>query len=177
MSFALQWMPGVLRAADIKVIEQPGWQTRGHGDMKAVKAILCHHTGGAKKGNLPTLNILVKGRPDLPGPLSQLGLGRDGTFYIIAAGKSYHAGRGAWRGIVDSDNSYMIGIEAENTGLPDDPWPEVQVDAYARGCAALAKHCGLTVNEVIGHKEYAPKRKVDPSFDMAAFRKRVSGFM
>jgi hypothetical protein len=38
-------------------------------------------------------------RPDLSGPLAQLCLGRDGAFYIIAAGRAYHAGAGNWQGV------------------------------------------------------------------------------
>jgi N-acetyl-anhydromuramyl-L-alanine amidase AmpD len=74
----------------------------------------------------------------------------------------------------------MVGIEAENTGLDNDqPWPEVQVDAYARGVAALARHAGFGVEMVCGHKEWAlPKgRKIDPTFDCDAFRMRVAGVL
>lgn len=47
-----------------------------------------------------------------PGPHAQLGLGRDGTFYIIAAGRCNHAGKGNWKGVTDG-NGFFIGIEAE----------------------------------------------------------------
>ena len=174
MTFSLTWLPGVLRAAGLKVAEQPGWETRGHGDMGPVLGVLCHHTAGAKTGDAPSLKIVTEGRRDLAGPLSQLVLGRSGTFYMVAAGKCWHAGAGTWQGVT-SGNTHLIGIEAENTGLKDDPWPEVQMDAYARGCAAILKHIGGAPIMVAGHKEYAtPKgRKSDPSFDMAKFRDRV----
>lgn len=182
MAYSLLWLPQVLRDAGLTVVEEPGWQDRGHGDMGKVQGILCHHTGGPLKGEFPDIQVLIKGRPDLPGPLSQLGLGRSGAFYIIAAGKGYHAGAGNWQGVTDG-NSHFIGIEAENTGETSgaraDPWPEVQLDAYARGCAAILKHIGAQPIMAAGHKEYAtPKgRKDDPSFDMSSFRTRVAGFM
>lgn len=179
MAYKLAWMADVLRKAGCKVIEKPGWQTRGHGDMKGVRGILCHHTAEAIDNNTdPVSDLLVRGRPDLPGPLSQLGLGQDGSYYLIAAGKSYHAGKGEWKpmGLSDNGNSWLIGIEAENNGLQE-TWPDVQMDAYARGCAAMCTYLKLPVAAVIGHKEYAPRRKTDPSFDMVAFRKRVEGFM
>jgi hypothetical protein len=141
--------------------------------------IICHHTAGPRQGNMPSLKTIREGRPDLPGPLSQLGLGRDGTFYVIAAGRCNHAGDGIWRDIT-TGNSSFIGIEAENTGLADDfPWPAVQMDAYARGAAAILKHIGQGPEFCAGHKEYAlPRgRKSDPSFDMAAFRSSVASFM
>lgn len=177
--FRLTWLASVLRDAGLKTIEKPGWQTRGHGDMKGVRGILCHHTAEAIDANTdPVSDLLMRGRPDLEGPLAQLGLGQDGTYYIIAAGKAYHAGTGAWKpmGLLDNGNSWLIGIEAENNGLGE-KWPDVQMDAYARGAAALAKHAGLKVDAIIGHKEYAPKRKTDPSFDMNAFRKRCAEHM
>ena len=83
--------------------------------MGEVQGVLCHHTTGPKVGNMPTLNLLIEGRPDLAGPLAQLGLGRDGTFYVVAAGLCNHAGDGAYRSIV-AGNTHLIGIEAENTG-------------------------------------------------------------
>ncbi len=116
---------------------------------------------------MPSLRTLINGREGLPGPLSQLGLGRDGTFYVIAAGRANHAGRGEWRGVVNG-NSNFIGIEAENTGRDNDlPWPEVQIDAYQRGVAAILKHIGRGEEFCAGHKEYAlpRRRKVDPRFD------------
>src|SRR5579871_6896323 len=119
MAYSLTWLADILRNAGLKVAECPGWQTRGHGDMGEVKGILCHHTAGGKTGNMPSLDTIINGRPDLSGPLAQLGLGRDGTFYIIAAGRCYHAGTGAWKGVT-TGNSSFIGIEAENTGLGDD---------------------------------------------------------
>ena len=94
MAFSLLWLADVLKNAGLKVAQIPGWQDRGRGDVGQILGILCHHTAGGKNGNMPSLDLLVKGRPDLPGPLSQLGLGRDGTYYIIAAGRCNHAGKG-----------------------------------------------------------------------------------
>jgi peptidoglycan hydrolase-like protein with peptidoglycan-binding domain len=174
MAFSLTWLSDVLQAADLKVAEQPGWPTRGRGDIGPVRGVMCHHTAGPRAGNMPSLGVITHGRGDLPGPLAQLGLGRDGTFYVIAAGRANHAGRGRWRGLA-TGNSSFIGIEAENTGGPDDPWPQAQLDAYRRGVAALLVKIGADAGMCCGHKEYAlpPGRKTDPSFDMAAFRADV----
>lgn len=179
MPNSLIWLPDVLKAAGLKVAQVDGWQDRGRGDIGRILGVLCHHTAGPKKGNMPSLDTLIKGRSDLPGPLAQLGLGRDGTYYIIAAGKANHAGKGAWKGVVNG-NTHLIGIEAENTGLPDDsPWPKVQIDAYSRGVAAILKHIGQPVDFCAGHKEYAQPagRKSDPDFDMTTFRTSVAAVM
>lgn len=171
------WLADVLRGAGLKVAEQPGWKMRGHAPMGVVKGVLLHHTAGPRTGNMPSLGVVTNGRPDLAGPLCNLALGRDGTWYVVSAGLAYHAGRGAWQGIA-AGNSQMIGVEAENDGIGE-PWPESQMDAYARGCAAILKHIGAASVMAAGHKEYAlPKgRKIDPTFDMPAFRLRVASLM
>lgn len=176
MSFRLTWLPMALRNAGLKVALVDGWETRGRGDVGETVGVICHHTAGPQSGNMPSLNTLINGRSDLPGPLAQLGLGRDGTYYVIAAGRCNHAGPGSWHGIT-SGNTSFIGIEGENTGRPEDGWPGVQMDAYRRGVAAILQHIGRGAEFCCGHKEYAPNRKPDPLFDMNPFRALVTGIM
>jgi hypothetical protein len=168
----------VLRAAGQKVYEVPGWQTRGHGSMSDIRGVLAHHTGTAGAGNYPSLAVVRDGRSDLPGPLANLGLARDGTWYVIAAGLAYHAGTGSmpWCG-TNNGNEHLIGIEAESNGGGKD-WTSAQLDAYPRGVAALLKNYGLTSARAIGHKEWAPGRKPDPTgIDMNTFRSQVQAAM
>src|SRR5881392_2639111 len=179
MAFSLTWLPDVLKAAGLRVaVVDDQWKTRGRGDMGKVVGVICHHTAGPKNGNMPSLKTIINGRSDLPGPLAQLGLGRDGTYYVIAAGRAFHAGAGQWQGVT-TGNSSFIGIEAENMGTSADPWPAVQVDAYQRGVAAILQHLGKGPEFCAGHKEYAlPKgRKPDPTLDMKAFRAAVTSIM
>ncbi len=179
MAFKLTWLPTVLKNAGLKVAEVDGWPNRGVADMPAAKGVMCHHTAGPAAGNMPSLRVLVNGRPDLPGPLCQLGLGRDGTYYVIAAGRANHAGVGQWEGVT-AGNAAFIGIEAENVGLPSDPWPAIQLEAYQRGAAAILKHLQQSAIMCCGHKEYAlPKgRKPDPhSINMTVFRRQVARYM
>lgn len=187
MAFSLIWLPEVLKAASLKVALEDGWENRGRGDVGQVLGVICHHTGGAgpERGNMPSLRTLKNGRTAspglaaLPGPLSQLGLGRDGTFYVIAAGRAIHAGTGKFKGVV-TGNSSFIGIEAENTGKPSDmPWPAVQLDAYHRGVAAILKRLGKDATFCCGHKEYAlpSGRKNDPTLNMESFRTSVAAIL
>ncbi len=185
MALSLIWLADVLEGAGLKVAPVEGWETRGRGDIGAPLGVMCHHTAGSRHGNMGSLGVLVEGRRGgagveaLPGPLAHLGLGRDGTYYVIAAGRCNHAGLGAWMGI-RGGNTHFIGIEAENTGLPNDqPWPDVQVDAYQRGVAAILKHLNRPASFCCGHREYAlpAGRKTDPTLDMDAFRLAVSGLM
>ena len=178
MSYSLSWLPSVLKSAGLEFIEVEGWLNRGHGDFGIPKGILCHHTGGPRKGDIEDLNVLVKGRHDLKGPLCNLGLGRRGKFYVIAAGKAWHSGLGFWQGVTNG-NSQLIGIEAENVGDKTDPWPEKQLIAFKKGCAAILKHIGANPIMCAGHKEFALPhgRKNDPSFDMNKFRDEIKNLM
>jgi len=176
MSFANNFdLPQVLLRAGVKVSEHPGWKTRGRGVLN-IKGIICHHTASQPGKNAPSLGTVVNGRSDLPGPLCQILLGRDGTAYIVSAGRANHAGRGIWHGITNG-NGEMLGIEAENSGVGE-PWPEKQVEAYVRICAAICVWKKFGAEMVAGHKEYAlPKgRKPDPNhgFNMVDFRLRVA---
>jgi hypothetical protein len=176
MPFSLTWLPDVLLEAGLKVAKVDGWDLRGLGDMGEVFGVICHHTAGPKGLNMPSLNTIINGRSDLRGPLAQLGLGRDGTFYVVAAGKCNHAGPGVWNGVT-AGNTHFIGIEAENTGLGDDlPWPDVQMQAYRHGVAAILRHVNRDAEWCTGHKEFALPhgRKDDPSFEMVEFRGFVS---
>ena len=165
----------ILRDAGLTVIEVDGWQTRAHGPLTEIRSIICHHTAGSPTGDYPSLPIVRDGRPDLSGPLAQLGLGRSGTWYVIASGLSYHAG------VVNDptlfSNKHAIGIEAEGTGVPSSDtghsyWPEVQWQSYIQGVKALQKAYDVPTARVRGHKEVAspPGRKVDPNFSMDEFR-------
>ena len=180
MSYSLTWLADTLKAAGLKVAECPGWKTNGISEIGEIAGVICHHTATTNlNGNMPSLNTIIQGRSDLRGPLSQLGLGRDGTFYVIAAGKCQHAGPGVWKGVT-AGNSHFIGIEAENAGnAAKEGWPEVQMDAYRRGVAAILKYLGKDASDCAGHKEYATPhgRKPDPNFDMDAFRSAVANIL
>jgi N-acetyl-anhydromuramyl-L-alanine amidase AmpD len=185
------WLPDVLLAAGLKISRKDGWETRGLDTFGPPLGVMIHHTVGPKTGNMPSLDVLTNGRPAtarssaLSGPLAHLGLARDGTFYIISARRANHAGTGSWQDpalpgapAMTSGNTHFIGIECENTGLTNDfPWPDVQMDALRRGVAAQLRKISATPGMCCGHKEYAPRRKIDPLFDMNAFRVSVGEIM
>lgn len=173
-------LASILRGAGLPVVEVAGWQTRGHGQMTGVRGVLWHHTATAAsaRGDYPSQNIVTNGRSDLPGPLANLGLGRNGTWYVIAAGLAYHAGSGSHPAVGTNGNAYLIGIEAEHPGTAGNPWPAAQIDSYRRGTAALLRAYGLGADRCIAHREWAPGRKIDPyGLDMAAERRYVANFM
>jgi N-acetyl-anhydromuramyl-L-alanine amidase AmpD len=175
----LTWLPDVLTGAGLKVSLVPGWESRGQDSLGRILGVICHYTATPDATrNMPTLDLLLRGREDLPGPLCQLGLGRDGTYYVVASGRANHAGRGEWNGIT-TGNTNFIGIEAENSGRANDPWPAVQLDAYHRGVAAILREVGRSAASCCGHREYAlpSGRKTDPNFQMDDFRQRVAAIL
>lgn len=176
----MTWLAGALRGAGLTVLEHPGWKTRGKDGMRP-RVVIAHHTATHwTTSDAVVTNLLARGRSDLPGPLCHLGLNRQGQFIVIAAGKANHAGAGSWLGADESVEA--IGIEAYNYGnsvaFPSrEPWPQVQLDAYQRGVAALLSHLGRDQQSVCAHREWAyPKgRKPDPSgIDMDQFRLQVA---
>lgn len=176
-------MPQILRDAGLKVVEVPGWRTRGRpastGNLDPV-GVLCHHTATSKAtstGNLT--NLLVNGRADLPGPLCHFQLDRDGTVHIVASGRANHAGRARPSGTVagGDGNALYWGVEAANSGLGE-PWPDKQMDAYVTLCATLCtKVTHNSAQTVRGHRETSVTGKIDPTFNMDAFRVRVAAAM
>lgn len=159
------------RRSGLPVVETAGWRSRGHGPMTAVRSVICHHTAGPATGDAPSLRVVRDGRGDLAGPLAHLVLARSGVVHVVAAGLCFHTGATfePWQ-----SNATAIGIEAEATGR--DAWPAGQHAAFVRLCRALADHYDVPVARVLGHKEIAKPhgRKIDPNFDMAAFRTAVA---
>ena len=170
------------------IVWEDGWESRGTRDAPDEDfdphGVVCHHTAGARSGDYPSLGIVRDGRPDLAGPLSQFGLGRE-TLRVIAAGRSNHAGPGGWRGLVG--NGSVWGIEAENPGTPtsarsldamDFPWTPFQVKWYPRLCAALCAVGGFGAEMVCMHREWNPIDKPDPcGIDATEFRAQVQAVL
>lgn len=148
------------------------------------RIVIVHHSATHWTTGDPTVTrLMIQGRVDLPGPLCHLGLNRQGQYFVVASGKANHAGKGKW---LDADESVeAIGIEAYNYGngvaFPTrEPWPQVQLDAYDRGVAALLTHIGRDYRHLCAHREWAVPagRKPDPSgIDMNQMRSRVRRLM
>lgn len=165
------WLPEVLRAEGLEVVEYPGWRDRGHGDFGEITHVVVHHTGNNPPGNNPGY---IANHPSL-GLCSQLHLSRSGVYTVCGAGIAYHAGVGDYPGLPRNNaNQVTIGIEAENNGT--EGWSRAQYDAYVRGVAAILRRLGKGAGNVIGHKEWAgaAQGKWDPGgMDMNKFRADV----
>jgi peptidoglycan hydrolase-like protein with peptidoglycan-binding domain len=161
------------RKSGLTVHELSGWKTRDHGQMGSVIGVICHHTGSSGSG---AEGVVRNGRPGLAGPLAQLTLRRDGSVGVISHGEAWHAGTGSWPSIGRNvGNDRCLGIEAVYDG--SDITAE-QRRAYPRLVAALCKHYRIPVGNVIGHREWAPNRKIDPGkIDMPSFRREVQALV
>lgn len=163
MTVMLTQLADVLRGRGLDVVEVRDWKTRGHGPFVAVDGIVDHHTAGPVEGDYPSLTTVTRGRVGLAGPLCNLGIGRTGRVYVVAAGVAWHAGQVK---ATTYANSRRIGVEVEATGrdgVPTD-WPAVQLDALARVNAACAIEWHFDEGDVLGHKEvcWPVGRKIDP---------------
>ena len=75
--------------------------------------------------------------------------------------RAHHAGLGKWGNDTDL-NSSSIGIELDNNGTTD-PWPDVQIQALIQLLGYLKETYKIPQANFIGHMDYAPTRKIDPS--------------
>lgn len=175
-----------LRAQGLTVVEVPGWKTRGYGGLGfyGVAGVLHHHTATGRaafaRSNAPTLNLLTHGRSDLAGPLCNLAFGRDGTVYVVAAGWANHAGRGSAPGFPrDQGNGWLIGIEAESSGVTPWDWTKDQLRVWPYLAAALEQvylsNRAASLRLQLGHKEYSSEGKIDPAgISMDQFRASIN---
>jgi N-acetylmuramoyl-L-alanine amidase len=171
------WLPGVLRAAGLTVVEVPGWQDRtgddsgdGTGNYHPI-GLICHATAGSRTSTPDgELHTLLTGSTSAPAPIAQTMLDRQGRWYVVAAGVCWHALKG-WGGPLAGYGNYsLIGVEAMNDNRGE-PWPAEQYASYARGVAAICRHQGWSpAHQVAGHKEHQPGDKTDPTFSMTTFR-------
>jgi hypothetical protein len=152
-----------------------------------VYGVTIHHTAGVSPN---MASVIYNGVSGLPGPLAQDFLAKDGTLYVVGHGRCNHAGSvtpavkaaiiaekapGNERTIgseTEDGNDFLYGLEIENKGDGDDPYPAKQYDVAVRWAAAHLRHHGWTENSAWGHKEITG-RKIDPSFSMNTFRANV----
>ncbi len=163
----LMWLADVARAAGLDVHEARDWGYRGR-DLRELTAIIVHVTvtpDSAKDDNV--LELLIRGRRDLPGPLYHFGVERSAKVDVIASGKANHNGYGTW-------GNQSVGVVLINDGDAD-RIPSAQYDALLDLLAALCAETGLPVSRILGHKEADPKRKRDPlSLRMDTVRAQVA---
>ncbi|MFH8365644.1 N-acetylmuramoyl-L-alanine amidase [Streptomyces sp. NPDC018031] len=178
-----------LKDEGLRVVEVRDWRThnRNHvGPWGPVHGVMIHHT--VTSGSEETVQICYDGHPALPGPLCHGVITKDGRVHLVGWGRANHAGSGdddVLRAVIaeralppDNEantdgNRHFYGLECENLGNGEDPWPAAQLDAIAKAAAAICRRHGWTERSVIGHLEWQPG-KIDPrGFSMSSMRARI----
>ncbi len=164
----IDWAAEVLTSAGLSVVEEDGWKTRGAAFSAQPLGVIMHHDASAAGTTPKSPSVVIHGRKGLAGPLSQWYLNREGVWHVVASGRANHAGPGSYNGI-GTGNSSFVGVEAANNGTGEE-WPQAQLVSYFTGVAAILNRLGAPSLMAIGHKEWAPTRKIDPSFNMDSAR-------
>jgi N-acetylmuramoyl-L-alanine amidase len=159
----------VIRSAGLEVVEVDGWQTRARGsggyDGTYPWCVMWHHTASDTSAE-NDVGYICYGCPDAP--VANLYLARDGVVWVCAAGATNTNGTGGpmmmSKGVVPADdmNRAAVSVEMANNGVGQ-AWPQVQVDAMFRLSLALTDWLGLRPDDVAGHYDWTPGRKIDPA--------------
>lgn len=138
---------------------------------------------GGKKKDIRFIVIHYDGSPNATGAISwmlsptskvsaELHLTRDAktTQLLPFDLTAYHAGKSEWKGVVGL-NSHSIGIELQNSGNQE--YPKEQLNKLVEICKALVM--AYPIEEIVGHSDISPGRKIDPGkqFPMEWFRQMV----
>lgn len=172
----------VLRAAGLAVVDA---RIGGRGHLEIRGGMVHHDAVAAGITRSRGIQVMQQGRSDLPGPLCNAWLERDGTWCLITDGRANHAGSCSHialseafagrisastrdardRALLDDTtigNRYLFGVEVANNGVGES-YPSVQIDSLAQGIVAINAACGLTSGHWLHHRQ-ATRRKIDMSW-------------
>jgi len=130
--------------------------------------IIIHDT--ASKTEMGAVSWMLNPKSDVS---AHVHISREGNIIQLVEfnQRAYHAGFSNYKGRSDF-NWFSIGIELQNTG--DEVYTDLQLNSLLIVCRALIKKYP-SIKEILGHKEIAPNRKVDPNpfFPMTRLRELV----
>lgn len=146
----------------VKVVERPSPNFNERPPGVGPSILVMHYTG--MKTAEDAMALLTD--PDAPKRVSaHYTLDEDGTAFAHVPEdlRAWHAGISWWRG-ADDVNSRSIGIEIVNPGHEWGyrPFPQRQVDALIALATGIVTRHGIRPEDVIGHSDVAPGRKIDP---------------
>jgi N-acetylmuramoyl-L-alanine amidase len=134
-----------------------GWVGTTNMSMRKANYVVIHHT--AQNSCEQTLKTFTVPRTAVS---AHYVICRDGTVHHMLNDllRAHHAGVGKW-GSVSDMNSSSIGIEIDNNG--SEPFPEAQINSLLVLLERLKRSYNIPQANFIGHMDWAPGRKVDPS--------------
>lgn len=142
--------------ADMNIIQHPSPNFGERRDGARPEMIVLHYTA------MPTAQAALARLSDPAFEVSAHYLiGRCGQIWqmVDEEKRAWHAGAGAWGGLGDV-NSRSIGIELSNSGA--EPFSELLMASLEALLADLMARWGIPAQNIIGHSDMAPGRKIDP---------------
>jgi N-acetylmuramoyl-L-alanine amidase len=138
--------------------------------MRKPNFVIIHHT--AQNSCDQTLQTFTLPRTEVS---AHYVICRDGTVHHMLNDylRSHHAGLGKWGNVTDM-NSCSIGIELDNNGA--EPFPDAQIASLISLLGQLKSKYNIPAANFIGHADYAPTRKEDPSVLFPWKRLAQNGF-
>lgn len=134
-----------------------------------VRFLILHYTAA---NDTDSMDLLTRGHvsahylvPSANNPL----LNKKTVYQLVAEDKrAWHAGVSTWNGRTNLNDS-AIGVEIVNLGYEQKlmerewyPWDARQIKLLARLASDIIKRYDITPDNVVGHSDVAPTRKVDP---------------
>jgi len=135
----------------------PEWVGTTNFSLRHPSYVIIHHT--AQNSCEQTLRTFTLSRTQVS---SHYVICRDGTVYHMLNDllRGHHAGAGKWGKLTDM-NSCSIGIEIDNNG--NEPFSDKQMNSLLLLLGRLKRTFNIPQPNFIGHLDWAPGRKVDPS--------------
>lgn len=132
------------------------WRGSPNFDERRPNFVILHYTGEDDAGR--ALEILTD---PLRAVSAHYLVARDGTIHQLVdeRDRAWHAGESRWGATTDL-NSSSIGIELDKDGKA--PFAQAQVSALLRLLRDVVDRNRIPAENILGHSDVAPRRKIDP---------------
>ena len=141
--------------------KSPNFNNRKQGSK--IKYIIIHYT--AMLSDIEALDHLCKKENKVS---SHFLINKSGDIYQLVEIKyrAWHAGLSYWKAERDI-NSHSIGIEIDYKGsdIKNEAYTEMQIDKLSKLLKYLKKKYSINSNDILGHSDISPYRKMDPGKD------------
>ena len=157
-----------------RVIYERSWDSdliKGNGPWDP-KFFMLHHTAIASDPDqgASSLGYIMSGGAYAPVRLCNWVVDRDGDLHVVAARKSYHAGKGTGYGVSDNAmNDHSAGVEIESMGKAKD-FTDAQILTVSQLATGWFEEFKVTDDKALNHKDWSNTGKTDTLYTMAWWR-------